>query len=167
MVITRHAEEIAAANELAHAKKNLQAYHYDLAISYNAQLRNELLMTRSDECSKDGSLRINLYTEINSVRIDLNSFKPKASRDGGGLKVLVENESINGESTRVGDGLFDYKIDEYTAWDLCLTISEKIEKGNILFSKLEKRKILKTCIEVANAFGREDMVPIFRKRMEQ
>lgn len=185
LVITRRAEEIAAANELAHAKKNLQAYHYDLAISYNAQLRNELLMTRSDECSecnKDDSvpdrskkkinnegsnLRINLYTEINSKRIDLSSFKPKVYIVDGRLKSLVENNSIDGEPIRVEDNLFDFKIDEDTAWDLCLTIFEKIEKGNLLFSKLEEREILNTCIQVANALAREDMVLIFRKRMEQ
>lgn len=48
LVMKQRAEEIAAANELAHAKEKLQTYHYDLVVSYNTQLQNELLMAMSE-----------------------------------------------------------------------------------------------------------------------
>lgn len=125
---------------------------------------------RTQKVDSEYSIRINLYTEINSVRIDLNSFKPKVQRTGGKLRVLIKNDIIDerlipveGESNTI-----DWKIDEDKAWDLCLQFSEKVEKGDPLKLKLEKIKILETCIEVAKAFDdkRIHMVSIF-ERMEQ
>lgn len=115
------------------------------------------------------ALEINLYTEINSVRIDLNSFKPEKRVSDGKLEVLIKNYIIGERPIPVGgeSNTIDWKIDEDKAWDLCLTISEKIAKRDLQKSKLEKGKILITCINVANAKGRQDMISIFQKRMEQ
>jgi hypothetical protein len=115
------------------------------------------------------NVNVQIYTEIDGKQIDLN-FDPKIYIDGEAkatqilpgnheLKVVVENDIVYEKPIYVspGENKSDIGIDQYRAWQLCLSLSQKTQKN----------EILESAIKVAEALGRSDMVPIFQKRMER
>ncbi|MBM3236760.1 PEGA domain-containing protein [Candidatus Poribacteria bacterium] len=109
---------------------------------------------------------VQIYTEINGKQIDLN-LNPTIYIDGEAkvtqilpgnheLEVAVENDTIAKQSINVspGEKKINIKIDQYRVWQLCLSLSQKTGKT----------EILESAIKVAEALGRRDMAVIFRKR---
>jgi len=116
-----------------------------------------------------GNVMMQIYTEIDGKRIDLN-FDPKIYIDSEAkaiqilpgnheLEVVVENDTVVKQSIDIspGENKLNVEIDQYSAWKLCLNLSQKTPK----------KEIIETAKKVAEALGRSDMATIFQKRMER